>query len=119
MPLFNRDALREPARGPRGGQDARHVPAREGRGAHERHALAGVDIEHGQNPHRAPVGQGVVHEIHRPLLIGLRGRRQADPGYRTAMPPWPAPSERQAFFGIQPIHALVVHAPALPAQEHV
>jgi len=113
------DALRKPARGTRLGQRARHVPTREGRGAHERHALAPVDVEHRQDPYCAPVRQGVVHEIHRPLLIRLRGRRQAGPGHRTAMPPRPAPSERQPLLGVQPIDPLVVHPPPLPPQEHM
>jgi len=91
--VVDRDVLREPAPGPRGGQDARHVPARESRGSQDRHALACLDIEHGQDPHRAPVGPGVVHEIHRPPLIRLGRRRQADAGHRTAMPPRLAPSQ--------------------------
>lgn len=117
--IVDGDAPREAAVSPRGGQDARHVRTRKGRGGSDRHAFACVHVQHRQDPHRAPVGKRVVHEIHRPLLIRLRGRWQADPGDRTAMPPRPPPAERQPLFGIVSIDPLVVRPPPLPPEEHM
>ena len=53
--IVDGDAPREAAVSPRGGQDARHVPTREGRGGSDGHAFACVHVQHRQDPHRAPV----------------------------------------------------------------
>lgn len=59
-----------------------------------RHPLAGVDGEDRQDPHDAAIVQGGVHDIHRPLVVWVHGRRQPDPSHRAAMPPRPTPAER-------------------------
>ena len=75
-------------------------------------------IDRRQDAKRPAVGQGVVDEVHAPALAGAgRHRRGAAMQGDVLAPSHPHP-QLQAIQAIQGAHALLVHRPALPAQQH-
>ena len=75
-------------------------------------------IDHGQNPKRATVGQGIMHEIHTPPLRGARGHRGGASVQRHVLAPPDAHAELQPVEPIQSPHPLAVDHPAFAAQQH-
>src|SRR5207247_11266514 len=72
-----------------------------------------------QHPDEPAVGQGVVHEIHRPDLVRL-GRDPTGPERHGAAPAaGPLPPQLQLFGAVQSVDPLGIHGPALPAQHRV
>jgi hypothetical protein len=66
-----------------------------------------------------PPDQGVVHKVHRPAFVRCR-RRGTHSARRCALAALrAAPLEREAFFPIETVDALVIHRPAFAAQQHV
>ena len=118
-PIVHRDALRQLASTlSRFTQDAADVFCAKGRLGHQRHALPREDVHHRQDPDRAAVRQHVVHEVHRPALVGSRDERPHLANGRALAPLRPPPLERQPLFPVQPVDQLVIDTPALSPQQH-
>ena len=77
-------------------------------------------IDHVQELESAAVGGGVELEIHGPHLVGMLSPVTS---HRTICRPCPlslpGSGPLQAFLPPEPLHPLVVHAPALPPQQAV
>src|SRR5262245_17148643 len=58
-------------------------------------------------PPNAAVGQGVVHEVHRPPLVRPQRHRHHDPRSRRKLLPLPGP-DRELLLAIEPADAFVV-----------
>ena len=82
------------------------------------HCFLGAVVHHRQALDRAPVGQGVEDEVHRPGVVGPRRQlqRTALDGHAIALA---ALAHRQASVAVQPVDPLVVGDPALPFQQDV
>jgi len=79
-----------------------------------------VLVDHVQELESAAIGGGVELEVHGPNLVGMLGpvtpqRPVGGPGPLTL----PGGGTLQAFLPPEPLHPLVVHRPALAAQETV
>jgi hypothetical protein len=61
---------------------------------------------------RSPVGERVVHEVHRPVLVGSRYLRACPASDRALATPRLLSSQRQAFLHVEPIHEFVIDLPA-------
>jgi hypothetical protein len=102
------------------GPARRHLTTGKAGLSHEPEAFAGVRIQDRQDPNRLPHGQRVVHEVHRPPLVGPCGGRTTLPRARAPMSLGPSSLQRQLLIGgVQPVDPLVIHAPALSAKPHM
>jgi hypothetical protein len=84
-----------------------------------RECLSRMAIDDRQDPERTSVEQAVGHEVHRPDLVCT-----ADRGPPLSVAPGPFAlgqlgPDRQSLVPVDPASALVIHLPALPAQQDV
>ena len=110
---------RRPALDEQLGQPRQDVVAAQSAGDVETQALAGVRIHDGEDPHRAPIGGAVEDEVvgpdvGRPLGPPPHQRAGREP---EAAPFGVLPGDPQAFLTPEPRDPLVVHPPALLAQQ--
>ena len=112
-PIVDRDALRQLAPTlSHFAQDAADVFCVKGGPGHQRPTLPRGDVHHD----RAAVCQYVVHEVHRPALVGSRDERPHLSNSRALAPLCPPPLEPQPLFRVQPVDELVIDTPVrLPA----
>ena len=75
-------------------------------------------IDHREHAKRTAIGQRVVDEVHAPSLGRARRQRRRPPMQRDVLPPAHAHPQLQALEAVQPSHALLIHPPALPSQQH-
>ena len=80
--------------------------------------LATPLIDHRQHPKRAAVGKSIVDEVHAPALGRAYRCRRRPAMQRHVLAPPHAHAQLQALEPVEPSHALVVHPPALAAQQH-
>ena len=97
-------------------EHACHVGTRDAEVHGDVDALVAEVIGHGQALEPASVGQAVADEIHAPYLVDRRGQLQRHALERRA-PDLLALAHRQAGFAVEAVHALVVDAGELRAQQ--
>jgi hypothetical protein len=75
-------------------------------------------IHHGQGSKPPAIEQRIRHKIHPPAFVELAGTGWENPQL-TGPFLSPPQSDREAFFAIDPVDALLVHHPALSPQQHM
>ncbi len=77
-------------------------------------------VDHVRELESASVSRGIELKIHGPHLVGMLSAVASHRSVSGACPlPLPGRGRLQAFLPPQPLHPLVVHAPALPPQQAV
>lgn len=84
-----------------------------------RQRLARLLVDHGRHAQSPAVVKLVVHEVHAPPLVPARRHARWSAIHHRVSSVWAISPEIQPFHAIQPFRALVVHQPALAAQQHV
>lgn len=82
-------------------------------------ALPAKIIDYRQDPEPPPVEELVRHEVHAPALVRSPGLGPLAPDLGAGAPPGAFGPQVQAFLAVEPPDPLVVHPPALPAEEDV
>jgi len=86
----------------------------------DRQAEAAVLVDHVQELEPAAVGGGIELEIHGPHLMGMLSTVTPHQAVRRPCPlALPGSGPLQAFLPPEPLHPLVVHAPALPSEQPI
>lgn len=98
--------------GDQGLQLADHTAARQRGVGHQAQVLAGIVVDHRQDPEPSAVAQRVVHEVHRPTLVRLPGRYQRNPRHHGPLAS-DAAANLQPLLDIEPTQLLVVEPHAL------
>lgn len=104
---------------PNGLQDLDHMITGEGLIHFDGQAFPRMVVNDGQRSEFLPVEQRVRHEIHAPDLVGSRQLKALKAIGRTAPATRPLGSKIEAFLLVKTIDPLVIHTPALTANEHV
>lgn len=101
-------------------QQARDVAPGERAGHLERDILAGgdgVDVDEGDYTHLLAGRQHIVHEVHCPAFVGLRGRSAGLP-HRHAPRSTPAWLQLQPFLDVEAVDFLVIDLESITPQHH-
>ena len=99
--------------------DARRSPATKTRGHLNSQTLPHVDIDQRQRSKPPAVKELIGNEVHAPAFIHCVRGHGLWPMCRRSMALGAALKERQPLSSVKPVHAFVVHPPALSLEQHI
>jgi hypothetical protein len=101
-------------------QHGHHVPGHAPPAHPDRQAEEAVLVDHVQEFEPSAIGGSVELDIHGPFLVGMLGPVISHRAIRQPCTlPLPRRGPLQTLFPPEPLHPLVIHAPALPPEQPV